>query len=117
MSQESLQVLEIAVVSLLFMGLIVILTRRRMISFRYTVGWFVVFFVSASAGLLVPLVSPLAELLQISTSMVLVAVVVIALLLISIQLSISISGLQRQVQKLAEELALAKDEKSRRGHE
>ncbi len=109
MNQETLQVIEIAVISMMFMALIAYLTRRQQISLRYTVGWFAVFFIAATAGLFVPLVSPVAELLQISTSMVFVGVVVIALLLISIQLSISISGLQRRLQDLAESLAILKE--------
>ncbi len=117
MSQETLQVVEIAVISVMFMVLIAFLTKRQRISFRYTVGWFVVFFISATAGLFVPLVLPIAELLQISTSMVFVGVVVIALLLISIQLSISISGLQRQLQDLAENVALLKERVEREDHE
>ena len=101
--------IEIAGISVMFMVLIAFLTKRQRISFRYTVGWFIVFFISATAGLFVPLVSPIAELLQISTSMVFVGIVVIALLLISIQLSISISGLQRQLRDLAENVALLKE--------
>ncbi len=117
MSQETLQVIEIAVISVMFMVLIAYLTKRQQISFRYTVGWFVVFFISATAGLFVPLVLPIAELLQISTSMVFVGIVVIALLLISIQLSISISGLQRQLQDLAENVALLKERVEREDQE
>ncbi len=109
MSQKTLQVVEIAAISVMFMGLIVFLTKKKLISFRYTVGWFVVFFISATAGLFVSFVSPIAELLQISTSMVFVGIVVIGLLLISIQLSISISGLQGRLQDLAENLALLKE--------
>jgi hypothetical protein len=108
-SQKTLQVMEIAAISVMFMGLIVFLTKKKLISFRYTVGWFVVFFISATAGLFVSFVSPIAELLQISTSMVFVGIVVIGLLLISIQLSISISGLQGRLQDLAENLALLKE--------
>jgi hypothetical protein len=108
-SQKTLQVVEIAAISVMFMGLIVFLTKKKLISFRYTVGWFVVFFISATAGLFVSFVSPIAELLQISTSMVFVGIVVIGLLLISIQLSISISGLQGRLQDLAENLALLKE--------
>ena len=104
-----MQVVEIAAISVMFMGLIVFLTKKKLISFRYTVGWFVVFFISATAGLFVSFVSPIAELLQISTSMVFVGIVVIGLLLISIQLSISISGLQGRLQDLAENLALLKE--------
>ena len=117
MSQETLQVIEIAVISVMFMVLIAFLTKRQRISFRYTIGWFVVFFISATAGLFVSLVSPIAELLQISTSMVFVGIVVIALLLISIQLSISISGLQRQLRDLAENIALLKEQVEREDHE
>lgn len=106
MDQEQLQVLEIAVLSAVFISLVVVLARKQMLSFRYTLGWFVVFFISGTAGLLFPLATPIAKLLQISRPMVFVGLIVIALLLISIQLSISISGLQRKLQDLTETIAI-----------
>ena len=113
MSQETFQVVQIAAISVAFMALVVFLTKRQMISFRYTVGWFMVFFISATAGLFVSLVAPIADFLQISTSMVFVGIVAIVLLLISIQLSISISGLQRRLHDLAEQVALVKEDVGR----
>lgn len=106
MSQETVQVLEIAVLSACFLVLIIVLARKQRLTFRYTLGWFVVFFISGTAGLFVPLASPIADLLQVSRPMVFIALVVIALLLISIQLSISISGLQRKLQDLTETIAI-----------
>lgn len=106
MSQDSFQILEIAVLSVVFITLVVVLARRQMLTFRYAFGWFVVFFISGTAGLFVPLVEPIADVLQVAPSMVFVGLVIVALLLISIQLSISISGLQRKLQDLAEKVAL-----------
>lgn len=116
-SQETMQVLEVAVLSAGFIALIVVLARRQMLTFRYTLGWFVTFLISGTAGLLIPIASPIAELLQISRPMVFVGLVVILLLLISIQLSISISGLQHKVQDLAETVAILKAEGRRKNEQ
>jgi hypothetical protein len=104
--QDQLQVLQIAVVSILFLILIVSLSRKGRLSFRYSLGWFAVFAIAALGGVLVPIVDPIASLLRVSVLAVVVGVVVCLLLLICIQLSISISGLQRQLRSLAEDIAL-----------
>ena len=108
MSQQTLQLIEIAVVALLFAVGIVRLARLQLISFRYTVGWLALAVVALLAGVLIPLVGPIARILQVDEFTLVAAAAVILLLLVCIQLSISISGLQRQVRKIAEELALSR---------
>lgn len=107
MSQVQIQLLEVALIALCFIVLIYVLARRGRLSFRYTVGWLTLFFVAATGGLIFPLIDPLAKLLQVSTLTVFLTVSIVVLLLICIQLSISISGLQRQLQKIAEDQALS----------
>ncbi len=112
MDQDQIQVLQIAVVSILFLILIVSLSRKGRLSFRYSLGWFAVFAIAALGGVLVPIVEPIASLLHVSVLAVVVGVVVCLILLICIQLSISISGLQRQVKTLAQEVALIQVEEN-----
>jgi len=108
MSQQAVQGLEIAVVALVFVLLVIRLSRRQSISFRYTVGWLSLCAISLFAGLLIPVVSPLAQFLQIDALTLIAAGSIVVLLAICIQLSISISGLQRQVQRINEDLAITK---------
>jgi hypothetical protein len=90
-SQQRVQAIEIAIVACLFAVAVISLSRRGRISFRYTIGW-------------------LAEKLQLDAFSLVGALAVIVLLSLCIQLSISISGLQRQLRRLNEDLALQKKE-------
>ena len=86
------------------------LSRRNRISFRYTIGWLALSMFSAVGGLLLPVIEPLSEQFQLDAFSLVGAVAVIVLLSLCIQLSISISGLQRQLRKLNEDVALQKKE-------
>lgn len=108
MSQQTAQGIEIAVVAVVFALLVIRLSRRQLISFRYTVGWISLCAISLFAGLLVPVITPLAKLLRIDALTLIAAGSIIVLLAICIQLSISISGLQKQVQRINEDLAITK---------
>ena len=108
MSQQVAQALEIAVISFAFAILIIYLARKQRISFRYTVGWLALCLIGALSGLLIPVITPLASILQLDAFTLFGAIAIIVLLALCIQLSISISGLQRQVQLLNEDLALHK---------
>jgi len=108
MSQQTAQGLEIAVVALAFALLVIQLSRTQKISFRYTIGWLSLCAISLFAGLLIPVISPLAKFLQIDALTLIAAGSVAVLLAICIQLSISISGLQRQLQRMNEDLAITK---------
>lgn len=109
-SQQRVQAIEIAIVASLFAIAVVSLSRRGRISFRYTMGWLTLCILSAVGGLLLPTIEPLSRKFQLDAFSLVGALAVIVLLSLCIQLSISISGLQRQLRRLNEDLALQKKE-------
>ena len=106
LTQQALQITVIALCALIMMGAVLGLARTGRLSFRYTVGWLGFFSLSALLSLFVPFASPASSLLGVTPGVVVTFVAALALLLICIQLSISISGLQEQVRRLTEEIAL-----------
>ena len=110
MSQQRVQALEIAIVASLFAIAVVSLSRRGNISFRYTIGWLSLCALSAIGGLLLPVIEPLSEKLQLDAFSLVSALAVIVLLSLCIQLSISISGLQTQLRKVNESFAIQQKE-------
>jgi len=108
MSQQTIQFLEVAVIAVLLSAVVLRLSRRRLISFRYTVGWLTLCGLGILAGLLIPLLTPIADFLRISEVALVATSAVVVLLAVCIQLSISISGLQRQLHDVVEELALVR---------
>ena len=106
MSPELLQAIITALVAVVCAGLVIGLARRQLLTFRYAAGWLVLLTVTALSGVVLPLVKPLAESLSTTPGVLVSAVAIAILILICIQLSVSISGLQKQVQKLAEDAAL-----------
>jgi hypothetical protein len=108
--QQRVQAIEIAVVACGFAIAIIVLSRRNRISFRYTIGWLTLCVLSAVGGLLLPVIEPLSKKLKLDAFSLVGALAVIVLLSLCIQLSISISGLQRQLRKLNEDVAIQKKE-------
>lgn len=84
------------------------LGAKGKLSFRYTTGWILLFGVGLSSALLIPIVEPTAEYLELSPAAVVAGVGLVLLLAICVQLSVSISGLQEQVRALSEEIAILK---------
>lgn len=113
MSQETVQRLELAIGCVLFGVLVIRLSQKRRISFRYTVGWLILCGLGIFASLLIPIFSPLAEFFQISPTVFLVAIASIGSLLLFLQLTVSISGTQRRVDSLAQENALLREKLER----
>ena len=109
MSQGSMFTIEIAIVAVGFIVHIFRLSRRSMLSFRYSIGWFSIMFLGLLAAPFVVIFAPLAEKLKLSPSALLAAISTIAVLVILIQLSVSISGNQRKMDKLVRENALLKE--------
>ena len=109
-SQQRLQAIEIAIVACLFAIAVISLSRRGRISFRYTIGWLTLCLLSALGGLLLPVIEPLSRKFQLDAFSLVGALAVIVLLSLCIQLSISISGLQSQLRRLNEDMALQKKE-------
>lgn len=88
-------------------GLVVFrLSRQQRLSFRYTVGWLSLCAIGVLAGFFIPIVQPISEALRLTPAAFLALGALTLLVAICIQLSISISGLQQQVRRLSEELAL-----------
>jgi hypothetical protein len=108
MSPEILQALTTACLALFGGTLIIILARRQMLSFRYAAGWLVLLLLTALSGILIPLARPLSESLSTTPGILVSGLAIVILVTICVQLSVSISGLQEQVRKLAEEIALHK---------
>ena len=108
MNQQRVQAIEIAIVACLFAVAVLSLSHRGNISFRYTIGWLSLCALSAVGGLLLPVIEPLSQKLRLDAFSLVGALAVIVLLGLCIQLSISISGLQRQLRRLNEDVALQK---------
>ena len=88
---------------------VLFLSRRGRLSFRYTAGWLGFFLLSGFLGLFSPLTQPMARWLGVTPGVVLTFAAAVALLAICIQLSISISGLQEQIRRLSEDLAILEE--------
>ena len=108
--QQRIQAIEIAIVACLFAIAVISLSRRGRISFRYTIGWLTLCLLSALGGLFLPVIEPLSRKFQLDAFSLVGALAVIVLLSLCIQLSISISGLQSQLRRLNEDMALQKKE-------
>jgi hypothetical protein len=109
MSQSSMFAIEIAIIACSFIAHIFRLTRRGMLSFRYSIGWFSIMFLGLLASPFVIIFAPLAEKLKLTPSVLLAAVLTIGVVVILIQLSVSISGNQRKIDTLVRENALLKE--------
>lgn len=106
MSNKVAQILQIAIIAVLMGTLIISIAKRQLISFRYTVGWLGFCVVTLLGAVMVPVVEPVAKFLKVDPFTVVAGSAFLTLLAICIQLSISISGLQRQLHKVNEIVAL-----------
>jgi hypothetical protein len=105
MGISSLQIAGFTTVSALFVVFVYVLARRSRLSFRYALGWLLLFIPGLLAVVLLPLANPISKALAITPAALLAVGFMTVLVTICIQLSISISGLQEQVRKLCEEVA------------
>ena len=109
MSDRTVFAIEIAIIAIAFAIHVGRLSRKRMLSFKYTVGWMSVCLFGVFASPLVFLVTPLAEILRLTPTALLVAISTAAVAVILIQLSVSISGNQRKMETLVRENALLRE--------
>ncbi len=109
MSDRTVFAIEIAIVAIAFAIHVGRLSRKRMLSFKYTVGWMSVCLFGVFASPLVFLVTPIAEILRLTPTALLVAISTAAVAVILIQLSVSISGNQRKMETLVRENALLRE--------
>ena len=109
MSKGSMFAIEIAIVAVGFIAHVFRLSRRGMLSFRYSIGWFSIMFLGLLAAPFVVIFAPLAEKLKLTPSALLAAISTIAVVIILIQLSVSISGNQKKMDTLVRENSLLKE--------
>ena len=109
MSDRTVFAIEIAIVAIAFAIHVGRLSRKRMLSFKYTVGWMSVCLFGVFASPLVFLVTPIAEILRLTPTALLVAISTAAVAVILIQLSVSISGNQRKMETLVRENSLLRE--------
>ena len=105
MSQSTAQVLVAGIFCVGFVAVIFGLARRDRLSFQYTMGWLSLFTLGIVAIIALPATNRISRWLRVTPAALLALCGLILLLMICIQLSISISGLQKQVRRLAEEVA------------
>lgn len=109
MSDRAVFAIEVAIVAIGFAIHVGRLSKKRMLSFKYTVGWLSVCLFGVFASPLIFLVTPLAEILRLTPTALLVAISTAAVAVILIQLSVSISGNQRKMDTLVRENALLRE--------
>ena len=81
------------------------LARRGRLSFRYTIGWLIVFTLSLLSAPVLPFMDLVSRNLHMGPASVFAVAALVLLAMIAVQLSISISGLQEQVRQLNEDTA------------
>ena len=109
MKNRAVFAIEIAVVAFVFAIHIARLSKKRFLSFKYTIGWMSVCLFGIFASPLVFLITPLAKTLRLTPTALLVALSTVAVAVILIQLSVSISGNQRKMETLVRENALLRE--------
>lgn len=105
MSQSTAQVLVAGIFCVAFLMVIYALARRERLSFQYTMGWLTLFAMGILALVALPATNQISEWLRVTPAALLALCGLVLLLMICIQLSISISGMQKQIRRLAEEVA------------
>ena len=106
MSTSVKQALVLALGGVVIVLVILALTRRRLLTTRYTLGWLAVGAFVALAAVTLPFVGRLGRVANITPTAVLLMISSVLLLAISIQLSISVSLLQERLRTTAEAHAL-----------
>lgn len=109
MSDRAIFALEIALVAFAFVVHVARLSRKRLLSFKYTVGWISVCLFGIFASPLVFLITPLANSLRLTPTALLIAISTVAVAVILVQLSVSISGNQRKMETLVRENAILRE--------
>lgn len=108
MSQQTVQMVIALVGCMTYLIAIHTLSRKQRLTFRYAVGWLTLGIFGLVSISMIPFASQISDLVRVSPAAVVAVGAVAFFLSITVQLSISISGLQHQVQHLAEEIAILK---------
>ena len=117
MSQQNVQIMFATVGCIGYFFTIHSLSRKQKLTFRYTLGWLSLGIFGAISISVIPFTSRIAEVLRVSPAAIIAIGAIAFFLAISIQLSLSISGLQRQLQRIAEEIAIMSQKQSEDDHQ
>ena len=109
MTNRAVFAIEVAIVAFGFAVHIARLSKKRLLSFKYTIGWMSVCLFGIFASPLVFLITPFAKTLRLTPTALLIALSTFAVAVILIQLSVSISGNQRKMETLVRENALLRE--------
>jgi len=101
----TLQVLFCTLIGLFSFVFVYRTARRGLLNFRYTVGWLLLSAFGVMAGIVIPIIAPIANFLAITPAALLAIGGIVRLVVICVLLSISISGLHERQRRLTEELA------------
>jgi hypothetical protein len=105
-SQQTVQMIIALVGCVTYLVVIHTLSRKQRLTFRYAVGWLTLGIFGLVSISMIPFASRISDLVRVSPAAVVAVGAVAFFLTIAVQLSISISGLQHQVQRMAEEIAI-----------
>ena len=105
MSYEAIQFAVSALFSACLACYVYRLARRRLLSFRFTIGWLALCGVGIFAGFLLPILGPISKSLKVTPAALIAVGALVVLMLICVQLSIAISSLQERTRSLAEQIA------------
>lgn len=109
MSTGAKQALILAAGGGVFISLVLVLARRRLMTTRYALGWLSIGLLTALGASVTNAVGSVGHVAGMTPTAVFLAVATIVLVAIALQLSISVSGLQSHVRELAETQALLED--------
>ena len=105
MNPQVIQVGSVSIISFLAIVTTYRLARSELLSFRYTLGWLLLFSLGMFSVFIFNLISPFSSALSITPAALLSLVGAAVLCAICLQLSISISGLYQRIRVLTEEIA------------
>jgi hypothetical protein len=117
MADQVAQGVVIACLSIAIAVIVVIVARRGLLTFRYTIGWLSLLLVGALSSVFVQISEPLSSSIGVTPGVIVLTAGLLVLLAICIQLSISISGLQLKMQRLAEVVAIGETDTKHGGKE
>jgi len=99
----------LSILGVVLAAIIVLLARQRLLSLRYTLGWFFVAVVVAASGALSGVLDSLADDLNVRPVELVLGVSLVFMVLIAVQLSITASGHAEMIRTVSETLALTEE--------
>jgi len=99
----------LSILGVLLAAIIVLLARQRLLSLRYTLGWFLVAVVITASGALSGVLDSIADDFNVRPIELVLGVSLVFMVLIAVQLSITASGHAEMIRNVSESLALAEE--------